>query len=80
MSEMEVFGGTIWSSSGFDTGTAKNQLPIFRLNTADLINSEYYWLRDVASAGYFCGVTIDGRADCNGADDGDYLRPRFTIA
>lgn len=80
MSEMEVFGGTIWSSSGFDTGTAKNQLPIFRLNTADLINSEYYWLRDVASAEDFCFVGSHGDAYYNSADDGHDLRPRFTIA
>ena len=80
MSEMEVFGGTIWSSSGFDTGTAKNQLPIFRLNTADLINSEYYWLRDVASAAAFCYVSLDGGAFYHGAGDERCLRPRFTIA
>ena len=80
MSEIEVYGSTVWSSSGYDTGTAKNQLPIFRLNTADLINSEYYWLRDVASAGYFCRVDHGGRANYNYADSGDYLRPRFVIA
>lgn len=80
MSEMEVFGGTIWSSSGFDTGTAKNQLPIFRLNTADLINSEYYWLRDVASAEYFCFVGNFGDANYYSADYEFSLRPRFTIA
>lgn len=80
MSEIEVYGSVVWGSSGYDIGTAKNQLPIFRLNTADLINSEYYWLRDVASAEYFCGVSDGGFANCDTADDGNYLRPRFTIA
>ena len=80
MSEIEVYGSVVWGSSGYDIGTAKNQLPIFRLNTADLINSEYYWLRDVASAEYFCLVDSDGDATYVNADREDYLRPRFVIA
>ena len=80
MSEIEVYGSVVWGSSGYDIGTAKNQLPIFRLNTADLINSEYYWLRDVASAEYFCYVSDSGIANYYGADYGRYLRPRFVIA
>lgn len=80
MSEIEVYGSVVWGSSGYDIGTAKNQLPIFRLNTADLINSEYYWLRDVASAESFCYVGNYGNADYVNADGEYYLRPRFTIA
>ena len=80
MSEIEVYGSVVWGSSGYDIGTAKNQLPIFRLNTADLINSEYYWLRDVASAECFCGVSDNGIADYYAADYGRCLRPRFVIA
>ena len=80
MSEIEVYGSVVWGSSGYDIGTAKNQLPIFRLNTADLINSEYYWLRDVASAEYFCSVGDSGLAIYFSADDGYFLRPRFVIA
>ena len=80
MSEIEVYGSVVWGSSGYDIGTAKNQLPIFRLNTADLINSEYYWLRDVASAECFCRVNDNGIADYYAADYGRYLRPRFVIA
>lgn len=80
MSEIEVYGSVVWGSSGYDIGTAKNQLPIFRLNTADLINSEYYWLRDVASAECFCRVYGDGGADYLYAADELYLRPRFVIA
>lgn len=80
MSEIEVYGSVVWGSSGYDIGTAKNQLPIFRLNTADLINSEYYWLRDVASAEHFCAVHNYGLAYYDGADSEYFLRPRFTIA
>ena len=80
MSEIEVYGSVVWGSSGYDIGTAKNQLPIFRLNTADLINSEYYWLRDVASAEYFCNVHDGGNATYDGADNEYCLRPRFVIA
>ena len=80
MSEIEVYGSVVWGSSGYDIGTAKNQLPIFRLNTADLINSEYYWLRDVASSEYFCIVNGGGYADYFSADREYFLRPRFVIA
>lgn len=80
MSEIEVYGSVVWGSSGYDIGTAKNQLPIFRLNTADLINSEYYWLRDVASAEDFCYVSGNGNAYYDGAVNENYLRPRFVIA
>ena len=41
----------MWSSSGFDTGEACQQLEVFQKykNTA-IFGSEYPWLRDVVSA------------------------------
>lgn len=53
LSEMQVYGGTVWSSSGFDTGEACQQLEVFQKykNTA-IFGSEYPWLRDVVSASY----------------------------
>lgn len=81
MSEVEVYGATVWSSSGYDTGTAKSQLPIFRLNTNDMIpDGVYYWLKDVASAVYFCLADSDGYAYYGGAYYEKYVRPRFIIA
>ena len=58
LSEMQVYGGTIWSSSGFDTGEACQQLEVFRrYKFTDIFGNEYPWLRDVVSASLaaFCG-------------------------
>lgn len=51
LTEMQVYGGTIWSSSGYDTGEADQQLEVFRkYKHTDIFGNEYIWLRDVASA------------------------------
>lgn len=81
MSEIEVYGSVVWSSSGYDTGTAKSQLPIFRLNTNDMIpDGVYYWLKDVASADHFCLTYYYGYAYYGRAGNGYCVRPRFIIA
>lgn len=82
MSEVEVYGGTVFSSSGFDTGSANHQLPAFRLSTKVQNNgTAYYWLKDVASASAFCYSRYHGYAYCFDAGHADYfVRPRFVIA
>lgn len=61
LSEVQVYGGTVWSSSGYDTGEACRQLDVFRIyNHTEIFGSEYPWLRDVVSASYAA------RADCHG--------------
>ena len=82
MSEVEVYGSTVWSSSGFDTGTACMQLPLFARDKACINNrSSYYWLKDVATASRFCRVGGDGRAAFDGAGLAiSYVRPRFNLA
>lgn len=62
LSEVQVYGATIWSSSGFDTGEACRQLDVFRhYNHTEIFGSEYPWLRDVVSASY--GATADNSGD-----------------
>lgn len=82
LSEVEAYGATVWSSSGFDTGTAKVQLPLFRFSTKALNNrSAWWWLKDVASAAYVCSVSSGGSAYCDGAGSTSlYVRPRFVLA
>ena len=82
MSEVEAYGSVVWSSSGYDTGTAKVQLPLFRFSTAALNNrSAYYWLKDVASASLFCYVNGDGSARYSYAGGAsNFVRPRFVLA
>ena len=81
MSEVEVYGSIVWSSSGYDTGTACMQLPLFNDKNAINNRSSYYWLKDVASASNFCYVNNNGYANNNSASDTyRYVRPRFVIS
>ena len=82
MSEVEVYGCTVWSSSGYDTGNAKMQLPLFA-HSRNAMNdrSGWYWLKDAASSAYFCGCSGGGGANYGFAGDtGNCVRPRFIIA
>jgi len=82
MSEVEVYGSIVWSSSGYDTGNAKTQLPLFRLEENCINNrSSYYWLKDVASAPYFANCDDNGYAYySNASNDRSYVRPRFLLS
>ncbi len=82
MSEIEVYGSIVWSSSGYDTGNANRQLPLFANNKSAQNNrSAYYWLKDVASAAYFCLADSYGIAYYGNASNAlIYVRPRFIIA
>ena len=81
MSEVEVYGSTVWSSSGYDTGTGCVQLPLFAFSKKAVNNrSAYYWLKDVASAAYFCYVDDSGLARYYGASGtSNCVRPRFVL-
>ena len=51
LSEVQVYGSIVWSSSGFDTGEACQRLEVFRhYSFTDIFGGEYPWLRDVVSA------------------------------
>lgn len=81
MSEIEVYGSIVWSSSGYDTGNANKQLPLFAFSKQAQNNRSAYWLKDIASAAYFCSTHQYGNASYSGASDpGRYVRPRFIIA
>lgn len=81
MSEVEVFGSVVWSSSGYDTGNANKQFAIFNQFKAFINNrSAYYWLKDIVSSSLFALVNSGGYAYFNGASNtGRYVRPRFVI-
>lgn len=82
MSEIEVYGSTVWSSSGYDTGNANRQLPLFKYQKKAQNNrNAYYWLKDIASSSRFCYSNDTGISGCNHASSAHgYLRPRFVIA
>lgn len=82
MSEVELYGSIVWSSSGFDTGNANHQFELFA-NSKSAINnrSSWYWLKDVVSASEFCICNSVGDANYNGASYANgIVRPRFVIA
>lgn len=82
MSEVELYGSIVWSSSGFDTGNANHQFELFA-NSKSAINnrSAWYWLKDVASASDFCDCSNGGRTGFGGASSASAcVRPRFVIA
>jgi hypothetical protein len=65
LSEMQVYGGTVWSSSGYDTGEACQQLEVFQKYKAPAIfNYEYTWLRDIVTVDTAAFVGADGVAGC----------------
>lgn len=82
MSEVEVYGSTVWSSSGYDTGNANRQLPLFMFSKQAQNNrSAYYWLKDVASAACFCIANGHGDSGYTSASSADrFVRPRFILA
>ena len=64
LSEVQVYGGTVWSSSGYDTGEACRQLEAFqRYSHTEIFGGEYPWLRDVVSASYAADADDGGYAD-----------------
>lgn len=82
MSEIEVYGSIEWSSAGYDTGNANKQLPLFAFSKQAQNNrSAYWWLKDIASAAYFCDASDYGGAYYYYASLAHYyVRPRFIIA
>src|SRR5574344_162296 len=82
MSEVEAYGSIAWSSSGYDTGNANRQLPLFAfVKQAQNNRSADWWLKDIASAAVFCLVYRYGNATFSGASDANFfVRPRFIIA
>ncbi len=83
MSEMNVFGSTIWSSSGHDTGIDNRQYAIFKLKPIFIYsygNKTFTcWLKDVVSSAYFADIDGNGLSANGGASTSFGVRPRFLI-
>ena len=68
LSEVQVYGSIVWSSSGYDTGEACRQLEVFQhYSHTEIFGSEYPWLRDVVSASYAAFADNHGLAFYNPA-------------
>lgn len=80
MTEAQIYGGTIWSSSGYDTGQANTKLAAFNLvRWNKFCGNKYMWLRDVASGSNFCYAGSDGYALCAGAATSRYVVPLILL-
>ena len=74
LSEVQVYGSVVWSSSGFDTGEACRQLDVFRhFNHTEIFGGEYPWLRDVVSASSAASAHRSGAADIYAASNAFYV-------
>ena len=86
MSEIQVYGSNVFSSSFYDTGEANIQFPLFRLapdlKVAGLGHNGsrmWYWLSAVASAAAFANCNNNGNSNNNAAAGGGGVRPHFCI-
>lgn len=74
LSEVQVYGAAIWSSSGYDTGEACRQLDVFqRYSHTEIFGGEYPWLRDVVSASDAAYAGNSGAARYDPASDAYYV-------
>ena len=74
LSEVQVYGATVWSSSGYDTGEACRQLDVFQhYSHTEIFGSEYPWLRDVGSASGAAVAGDTGDADSYTASNAYYV-------
>lgn len=78
-SEMQIYGSTVWSSSGYDTGEACMKLPVFNFINHVQFSRWYFWLRDVASSSNFCDAGNGGHATTWGASNSCGVRPVICI-
>lgn len=74
LSEVQVYGSAVWSSSGFDTGEACRQLEVFqKYSHTEIFGGEYPWLRDVVSASIAAFAYSYGVADYGTASSAYYV-------
>ena len=80
MTEAQIYGGTIWSSSGYDTGQANTKLAAFNLvRWNKFCGNRYMWLRDVASSSNFCYANDSGFASSHGAARSNSVVPLILL-
>ena len=85
MSEVNVYGANVFSSSAYDTGIDNRQYALFRLKPEFIYTDGTgirigYWLKNVASAEAFSNVAGHGYSHQNWASTSTQgIRPRFLI-
>ena len=79
MSEVEIYGTTIFSSSFYDVGEACEKLPIFNFINHVKYSRYFLWLRAVASASYFASADSYGGVNCSNASHSWGVSPIIVV-
>lgn len=79
MSEPQVYGTMIWSSSANDVGIDNKILPVFNFINPVQYDRGSFWLRSVASSTNFARCHNNGFANSVGASTANYVRPLILI-
>lgn len=81
LSEANVYGNNHWQSSGFDCGTQKEQLALFKFrHTLEVWDRRDVWFQDVASSSIACVCNAGGGAGNSGASGAFVVAPFCLIA
>ena len=89
LSEIQVYGSKVFSSSFYDIGSDNLQFPLFALDptarisgsggTGNVNTLQWYWLRNVASASRFASIDSGGASSYSDASGNLGVRPYFLI-
>lgn len=77
MSEPQIYGTTIWSSSAYDVGVDYKKFPVFDFINGVQYDRGGYWLRPVVSSTHFARCLTYGYAILGGASDALFVRPQI---
>lgn len=79
LTEVQVYGSTVYSSSNFDVGEGYEKLPIFNFISPVGQGRADWWLRAVASSSYFALASGTGYAGAYGASYTLGVRPLIVV-
>ena len=79
LTEVQVYGSTVFSSSFYDVGEGCSQLPLFKFINHVYFGRYAFWLRAVASFMSFAFAGNQGAAGVDGALGAYAIRPLITI-
>ena len=79
LTEVQVYGSTVYSSSSYDIGEGYEKLPIFNFTNPVAQGRSHWWLRSVASSANFALSTADGVASSYIASASRGVRPLIVV-
>lgn len=81
LSEANVYGNNHWQSSGYDCGTQKEQLALFKFrHTLEVWGRQNVWFQDVANSSCACSCDSNGYAACVSPSSAFLVAPFCLIA